>query len=275
MAKYSIEDTTLTGIGDAIRAKEGSADPIPVSELPARISGLETGAQLPSLTNPGTAADLLAGKELIDQDGNPVTGTMPEAAQATPSISVSSAGLITASATQAAGHVAAGTKSATKQLTTKAAATITPGTANQTIAAGTYLTGAQTIKGDANLLAANIKSGVSIFGVAGTLESGVKLLDLASSDMTFSKSGTTVTLTVKISASKIYKLVAMICDTSSAYRTIVVWDDTDGCYVNEIVGDDGLSLRMATITYGTSSVTIQISYASDYSSVTPIFVVYE
>ena len=50
----------------------------------------------------------------------------------------------------------------------KAAATITPGTANQTIAANQYLTGAQTIKGDGNLSAGNIKKGVSIFGVAGT-----------------------------------------------------------------------------------------------------------
>ena len=37
--------------------------------------------------------------------------------QATPTISVSSAGLVTASATQAAGRVASGTKTATKQLT--------------------------------------------------------------------------------------------------------------------------------------------------------------
>ena len=36
---------------------------------------------------------------------------------------------------------------------------------------GTYLTGAQTISGDAALVAANIKSGVSIFGVAGSLTS--------------------------------------------------------------------------------------------------------
>ena len=54
----------------------------------------------------------------------------------------------------------------------KAAETITPGTANQTIAANQYLTGAQTIKGDGNLSAGNIKKGVSIFGVAGTLEAG-------------------------------------------------------------------------------------------------------
>lgn len=50
----------------------------------------------------------------------------------------------------------------------KAAETITPGTENQTIAANQYLTGAQTIKGDGNLSAGNIKKGVSIFGVAGT-----------------------------------------------------------------------------------------------------------
>ena len=97
---------------------------------------------------------------------------MPTAIQATPSISVSSAGLITASATQSAGYVTAGTKSATKQLTTQAAQTITPGTSNKTIASGRYLTGTQTIKGDANLVAGNIKKGVSIFGVTGTHEGG-------------------------------------------------------------------------------------------------------
>lgn len=50
----------------------------------------------------------------------------------------------------------------------QAAQTITPGTSNKTIAAGKYLSGTQTIKGDSNLVASNIKSGVSIFGVSGT-----------------------------------------------------------------------------------------------------------
>lgn len=75
-----------------------------------------------------------------------------------------------------AGYVSAGTAgnssvSLTASVTTKAAATITPGTSNQTIAAGTYLTGAQTISGDADLTAANIKKGVQIFGVTGTYTS--------------------------------------------------------------------------------------------------------
>lgn len=51
----------------------------------------------------------------------------------------------------------------------KAAATYTPGTSNQTIGANQYLSGAQTIKGDSNLVAGNIRSGVSIFGVTGTV----------------------------------------------------------------------------------------------------------
>ena len=105
----------------------------------------------------------------------------------TPTISLNtSTGLITASVsgsqsvtpTVSAGYVSSGTAgtvtisgSDTEQLSTKAAATITPTTSDQTIAAGQYLLGAQTIEGDANLVASNIKSGISIFGVAGALTS--------------------------------------------------------------------------------------------------------
>lgn len=228
-----------------------------------------TKAPLPILSNPGSAGDLLSGKQLIDQNGNALTGTIPSkgasnlsasgatiivpagyypsqvsksvatatqatptisvnssglitasatqsegyvsagtksatqqlsvktssdvttsgatvtipagyytsqvsksvatATQATPSISVSSSGLITASATQSAGYVSSGTKSATKQLTTQAGKTVTPGTTQQTaVASGRYTTGTVYVAGDSNLKAANIKSGVSIFGIAGS-----------------------------------------------------------------------------------------------------------
>ena len=57
-------------------------------------------------------------------------------------------------------------------VTKKSAATYIPKTTDQSIASGQYLSGTQTIKGDANLVAGNIKSGVSIFGVTGTYASG-------------------------------------------------------------------------------------------------------
>ena len=206
-----------------------------INELPEANNGVD----LPTLTNEGSASDLLSGKQLIDSEGNIVEGTIvtktasnltasgatvtvpagyyasqttksvATATQATPSITINASGLITATATQTAGYVAAGTKSATSQLAFQAAKTITPTTAdqvavssgyytggnitvaaipstyvkpsytktattytptttNQTISAGTYCSGAQTIKGDSNLVAGNIKSGVSIFGVNGT-----------------------------------------------------------------------------------------------------------
>ena len=56
----------------------------------------------------------------------------------------------------------------TGNMTEQSAQTITPSTTNKTISSGQYLTGTQTIKGDANLVAGNIKSDISIFGVMGT-----------------------------------------------------------------------------------------------------------
>lgn len=131
---------------------------------------------LPDLSNPGAAGDLRSGKQLAGADGSIVTGTLPEVTQATPTISVSSGGLITASATQSGGIVAAGSKSATQQLPTQAAKTVTPGTTNQTaVASGRYTTGAVQVAGDANLVPENIAEGVSIFGVDGTHSGGVSI----------------------------------------------------------------------------------------------------
>lgn len=54
-----------------------------------------------------------------------------------------------------------------QNLALRGASTITPGTGNQVIGANQYLTGNQTILGDANLAAGNIRAGATIFGVAG------------------------------------------------------------------------------------------------------------
>ena len=126
----------ITGKGQTISDNE------PFSAWPAKVEAIETGVQLPTLTNPGAAGDLRSGKQLIGQDGSTVNGSLSEVTQATPGISVSSSGLITASVTQSGGIVTAGTKSATKQLSSS---------------------------DDADFIAENIKKGYTIFGVTGTL----------------------------------------------------------------------------------------------------------
>jgi hypothetical protein len=55
----------------------------------------------------------------------------------------------------------------TGSIPSKGAQTYTPGTSNQSISAGQYLSGTQTIQGDSDLVAGNIKKGVNIFGIAG------------------------------------------------------------------------------------------------------------
>ena len=56
----------------------------------------------------------------------------------------------------------------TGSIPSKGAQTFTPGTSAQTISSGQYLSGNQIISGDTNLKSANIKQGISIFGVTGT-----------------------------------------------------------------------------------------------------------
>ena len=63
-----------------------------------------------------------------------------------------------------------GTNKITGNIPSKSSATYTPTTSDQTIPAGSYLSGVQTIEGDANLVAGNIIYGKSIFGVAGSVQ---------------------------------------------------------------------------------------------------------
>lgn len=81
-------------------------------------------------TGNATAADVLAGKTFSNANGNGLQGTMPNRG---------------------------------------AGGTVTPGTTNQTKPAG-YYSSPITVLGDPDLVPGNIRSGVDLFGVAGTLQ---------------------------------------------------------------------------------------------------------
>lgn len=104
---------------------------------------------------------------------NSISGTSATVSTGTNTLTLTKSVSVTPAVTP--GYVASATAgnssvSLTASVTTKAAATITPTTTDQTLAAGTYLTGAQTVKGDSNLVPAKIVAPYSIFGVEGTAQ---------------------------------------------------------------------------------------------------------
>jgi hypothetical protein len=133
------------------------------------------------------ASDILAGKVGVDKDGNPVNGTIQTVtASLTDNVITVPAGYHeeqTLTVTEAAAPtvsenvvtVPKGYNTTKKEVTVgtaKAAETITPGTANHTVPAGTYLSGDLTIKGEPNWKEENIADGVSMWGKVGTFKGG-------------------------------------------------------------------------------------------------------
>lgn len=98
---------------------------------------------LPELTNEGIAANLLIDKQLIDSNGNVVTGTMPIVELSEPDVIVdpgTGKAEITFGTTTS-GYLQAGTISSEHQLAIRNGATITPTTSQQTIPlSGFYMT---------------------------------------------------------------------------------------------------------------------------------------
>ena len=119
----------FTAIANAIRAKKGTTDTIVADNFPSEIESIASQPSLQSKTvSPSTDAQTITPDSGYDGLSQVVVNAISP---------------------------------------TKGAQTYTPTTTNQTISSGRWLTGAQTIKGDANLVAAKIKNGVSIFGVIG------------------------------------------------------------------------------------------------------------
>lgn len=71
----------LTAIADAIRSKTGKTNKITLDQMPSEIEGIEVyeGVELPELGDTAAQpADIVIGKVLYDDEGNPVTGELAE-----------------------------------------------------------------------------------------------------------------------------------------------------------------------------------------------------
>lgn len=134
----------------------------------------EGGKKLPKLTTPGTSADLLTGKQLIDQYGRKIEGSMPINSNETPTFGTTElekSGRLRATAIYRKGFYNGGTSSTSYYLPTQAGTTITPGTKTITaVPSGKYTLGAVEVAGDSDLKAENIAKGKTIFGVTGIYE---------------------------------------------------------------------------------------------------------
>ena len=155
---------------------------------------------------------------------------------ATPIVTINnSTGVITATQTQSAGYVSSGTTTGTLSLTTKGAATITPTTTDQTIAASTFLTGAQTIKGDANLIASNIVSGTTIFGVTGTATGGGG----SGSGSNYTRTEICPSTTFSVSSAGGYTLLNNSERLEDGEEYIITFDNVEyTCHCEELYGTD-------------------------------------
>ena len=162
-----------------------------------------------SLFGNATVNDVVKGKTFSSENGLKLTGTYEGSAQTLQEKSVTpseESQLVTPdSGYDGLSQVTVDAISSTyigSGVTKKSATTYTPGISDQTIASGQYLNGVQTIKGDSNLVAGNIKSGVSIFGVSGSYAGSG-----GSSGGLVMKTGTTTSATIETGISSIKAIV--------------------------------------------------------------------
>lgn len=107
-----------------------------------------------------TPADVLAGKTIGTEDGV-LPGTMPDNGTVNHSLPINGSYTIPSGYHSGSGKV-------TQSVPTKGAQIYTPGTTDQAIAANQYLTGIQTLQGDANFIESNIRQGVNMWGKVGS-----------------------------------------------------------------------------------------------------------
>lgn len=167
-------DATLSGGGQLPNGVTAYANGTKITGTAAENDSTDLSVSGATVTAPAGYYSSSASKSVASGSATApatISGTSASVSTGTNTITLSKTVSVTPSVT--AGYVSNGTAgnsavSLTASVTTKGATTYTPGTSDQTIASGTYLTAAQTIKGDANLVSGNIVAGVSIFSVQGS-----------------------------------------------------------------------------------------------------------
>jgi hypothetical protein len=129
-----------------------------------------------------------------------------------------------------------GTEVVTQNIPTKSAETITPGTTDKTIAAGQYISEAQTIKGDSHLTPENIVANVTMFNITGTARGSRE----ASGTFTQDVSSQTINLGSRPKVVFIYEyLLESSSENTHEYKYTILTDYWKMTYLDNHSGDYG------------------------------------
>lgn len=178
--------------------------------------------------------DVTSGALFVDSGGTLTSGTLPIVSQPTPTVSITSGGLVSAAYTPVAGRVTdTAAKSATLQIPTVTSQySIMPGADHQLISGtngmGIYFARGLRVYGDANLVASNIASGVTIFGVTGSHQGGTAASIAAAKVVNYTpeRAAFTAVTSVAVSGFSTYDMWGEEVDVSGLNGTYNVTPET-------------------------------------------------
>ena len=189
----SVEIPLSTGSGNAVFVDTSDATLDSASNLPSGVTAYADGVKYTGTASENDSSDLtVSGATVTVPAGyyssdasksvasgsvtspTSISGTSASVSTGTNTLTLTKSVSVTPRVTTA-GYVSSGTAgdssvSLTASVPTKAADTLQPSTSAVSIAAGTYLTGAQTIPAEPNYIASNIVYGKSLWGLNGSAQ---------------------------------------------------------------------------------------------------------